>query len=290
MLDLHAQDEYMDSQQNAPSWFFLLIWFGWVIVTIIGYLIGKWLSESVASALLANTPAVRLLSIEGVAREAGALGYIVALLSGIVAGAALGLAQGLFLTPFLKVAGAVEWLLATIVGRTAQWLVIYIVGLAMIGLTVDKSPVGFLVLFAMLVVTGVLSGVALGYPQSQVFKRRTRSPGWWVTANIIGSVCMSLVVGMALFVEAQNTVRDSSTLMVAVLTAVATGSALLEILHHPRGAAEWRETLTWDKEERSELPVEETVLGSSLYSRRPESTPGPPSGAGNASETKPRSP
>jgi len=290
MLDLHAQDEYLDSQQNAPSWVFLLIWFGWVIVTIIGYLVGKWVSESVASALLANTPSTRLLSIEGVAWEAGALGYVAALLSGIGAGAALGLAQGLFLTPFLKVAGAIEWLIATIVGRTAQWLAIYIIGLAMVDLTVDKSPVGVLTLFAMLVVTGVLSGVALGYPQSQVFKRRTRSPGWWVASNIIGSVCISLVVGMALFVEAQNTVRDSSTIMVAVLTAAATGSALLEILHHPRGAAEWRDTLTWDRDERAELTSEETVLGSSLYSRRPESTPGPSGSTGNASETKPRSP
>jgi hypothetical protein len=290
MLDLHAQDEYMDSQQNAPSWFFLLIWLGWVIVTIIGYLAGKWLSESMATAVLGNTPATRLLSIEGVAREAGAIGHTVALFSGILAGAALGLAQGLFLLPFMKVAGSLEWLLATIIGRTAQWMVIYIIGLAMVGLTVDKAPVGVILLFIMLIVTGVLSGVALGYPQSQVFKRRTRSPGWWIAANIIGSVAVSLVVGMTLFVEAQNTLRDSSTLMLAALTAVATGSALLEILHHPRGAAEWRETLTWDRDERSGLPVEDTVLGSSQYTRRPEAAAGPATNTGNPSETKPGSP
>lgn len=251
MLDINAHDDYLDSQQNAPSWFFFFIWLGWIIVTIAGYLAGQWLAENTATTLLSGTTTTHVLTIQGSAQEAGIEGYIAAFLGGILSGAALGATQGLLLLPFMKVAGTIEWVLATIIGRTTQWMVIYIVGTAMLNMTVDKSFLGTLAFFVMLLLTAVLSGAALGYAQSRVFRTRTRTPGWWVAANIIGSLGAALVVIMTLLITSENLTREYSVLLAAGLTALATASALMEVLHHPRGEAEWRETLTWERKERA---------------------------------------
>jgi hypothetical protein len=284
---VEERDEYMEGQQNAPAWFFLLIWLGWVAVTIAGYLAGQWLSENIASVFVGDT-ASRVLSIEGRVQAAGVAGYAVALIGGAVAGGVLGLAQGLLLLPFLKRAGTVEWILATILGRAVQWMVVYSIGVEMTGLVVDKSFGGVLLLFAFLAATGILSGAALGYPQSQVFKRRAHGVGWLVFANMLGPVVTSLVLGMTLLVEAQDTMRDYATLLTAILLAVATGFALQELLHHPRSTAEWRKTLTWRRTQRPRGLADDTVLGSALYTPRAEpATTRPPAGVEPGSEARP---
>jgi hypothetical protein len=254
MLSLNDQDEYSASRQNAPSWFFLLIWLGWVVLTLAGYLGGQWLAQSTSDFLLGSSSAGRVFSIEGLVRDAGVEGFLVALVSGAVAGLVLGVAQGLMLLAFLKVSGTLEWLIATILGRSTQLAVVYLVGVAMRGLTIDQTFVGLVLLFAMLLVTGILSGTALGYPQSQVFKRRSSRSSWWIVTNVIATAGTAFVIGMTLIVESQNTMRDYSTVVAAILAAIATGFALLEILHHPRPAAEWQETLTWDREDRIASP------------------------------------
>ena len=81
----------------------------------------------------------------------------------------LGIAQGILLLPFIKISGALEWLLATVIGRSAQWATLYVIALGMRGLVIDQSFVGLVLLFAMMLLTGVMSGVALAYPQAQVF-------------------------------------------------------------------------------------------------------------------------
>jgi hypothetical protein len=250
MLTINDQDEYAASQLNAPSWFFMLIWLGWVVLTIAGYLGGRWLAESAADFLLSDSSATRMLSIEGTIRDAGLEGLLVALLCGAIAGFALGVAQGILLLPFLKMSGALEWLIATLIGRSAQFAVLYVIALSMRGLVIDQSFVGVLLLYAMLLLTGVLSGVALAYPQSQVFKRRSTRSTWLIVTTVIGTAGTAFVIAMTLLVESQNTLRDSTALLTAILCAIATGFALLEILHHPRPAAEWRETLTWDRDGR----------------------------------------
>ncbi len=267
---MNQQDEYMETQQNAPLWFFILVWLGWVIITIAGYLVGQWLSQGIAAGFLGDTAARRVLSIEGNVQAAGAVGYAVALLTGLIQGVALGVAQGLFLLPFLRREGAVEWLLATIMGRTVQWIVIYVIGLETVNLTFDKNVPGVLLLFVFLAATGLLSGAALGYPQSQVFQRRAYRATLWVIVSTIGPVVTSLVVGMTLFIEAQNTIRDYTTLLTALLSAIATGFVLMEILQHPRSEAEWLKMLTWRRGVRATLPAEDTVLGSDLYTTRTE--------------------
>lgn len=265
-------DEFREAEQNAPVWFFILVWLGWVIVTIAGYLAGKWLAESVAGMITGDT-ARRVLSIEGHIVDAGASSYVAALLGGAFAGLALGLAQALVLLPFLKMAGAVEWLAATAIGRAVQWVVISVIGLQMAGLTVDKSTVGDCLLLALLGVTGVLGGAALGYPQGQVFKARSRGTRVWLVASMIGPVTTSLVLALTLMIEAQNTIRDGTSLLTAFLAAIATAFALLEVLRHPRAGAEWQGVLTWKPAVSARPPVENTVLGSSLYTARPEPPP-----------------
>lgn len=265
---MDQQGEYMETQQNAPIWFFILLWLGWVIITVAGYLIGQWLSEGAAAGILGDTTARRVLSIEGNVQAAGSIGYAVALLIGLIQGAVLGVAQALLLLPLLKRAGAVEWLAATVMGRTVQWVVIYLTGMETINLTFDKDVPGVLLLFLLLAVIGLLSGVALGYPQSQVFKRRAHRSGLWVIVSTIGPVVTSLVIGMTLFIEAQNTIRDYTTLLTAFLSAIATGFALMEILQHPAREAEWLRMLTWRRRAGAALPAQDTILGSDLYATR----------------------
>jgi MFS family permease len=264
---MYVSDEYRASQQNAPAWFYILIWIGWIALTIAAYVIGKWLSDSVTVSLLGSNATGRALSIDGNVQIAGLAGYGVAIVGGIVSGLVLGVAQGIVLLPLLKRAGAGEWVLATVIGRTIQWFIVYIVGMAMLGITFDKEIPTVLLLLAMLALTGVLSGVALGYPQAQVFKRRANRSGVWLVANIIGPVVTGLVVGMTLFVQGQNTLRDYTTLLTAIIAALSTGFALLEILHHPLPAAEWQDTLIWDRPEPDDT-TDDTVLGSSLYNRK----------------------
>jgi len=250
MLTFNDQDEYTASQQNAPSWFFMLIWLGWVALTAAGYYGGRWIAESAADFLTGSSTAAGLLSIEGTVRDSGIAGFFLALVGGAVAGLVLGIAQGILLLPFIKISGALEWLLATVIGRSAQWAVLYVMALAMRGLVIDQSFVGLMLLFAMMLLIGVMCGVALAYPQAQVFKRRSSRSSWLIVTTVIGTAGTAFVIAMTLLVESQNTIRDYSTLVTAIVLAVATGFALLEILHHPTPTAEWRETLTWDRDDR----------------------------------------
>lgn len=112
-----------------------------------------------------------------------------------------------------------------------------------------------------------MGGLALSYPQAQVFKARANRSGIWLVANVVGPVITALIVGMTLFVEGENNTRDYTTLLMAIITAIGTAFALLEILHHPLATAEWQQTLIWDGADREET-LDDTVLGSGLYGRK----------------------
>jgi hypothetical protein len=192
---MYISDEYRASQQNAPAWYYILIWIGWVALTIGAYVVGKWLSDGVTSALLGNSATGRALSIEGNVQIGGLGGYAVAIVAGIVSGIVLGVAQAIVLLLLIKGSGAGEWLLATVVGRTVQWFIVYMVSMVMVGMVFDKEIPTVLLLLFILALTGALSGLALGYPQAQVFKRRANRSGVWLVANMIGPVVTALVVG-----------------------------------------------------------------------------------------------
>src|SRR5262245_14091525 len=140
------RDEY--ASHRGTGCFLGLIWLGWVLATVVGFLVGEWLGEAVQNFFF--PPAVdapRLLSLEGNIQAAGALQYFSSFIGGLVAGAVLGVAQGLILLPFLKGAGFVEWVAATTIGRMASWLLIYVFSRELIGLTLDRDISGMCFLF-----------------------------------------------------------------------------------------------------------------------------------------------
>ena len=264
---MYVSDEYRASQQNAPAWIYIVIWVGWVVLTIGGFLLGKLLSDSVTSAIVGNSATGRALSVEGNVQIAGFMGYVAALVGGIVSGIVLVIAQGIVLLPLLKRTGMVQWAVATVIGRAVQWFIVYMVGIGMVGIVVDKEIPNTALFFLMLALTGGLGGLALSYPQAQVFKARANRSRVWLVANVVGPVVTALVVGMTLFVEGQNNTRDYTTLLTAIITAIGTGFALLEILHHPLATAEWQQSLMWDGAGREES-LDETVLGSGFYGHK----------------------
>jgi hypothetical protein len=264
---MYVSDEYRASQQNAPAWIYILIWIGWVVLTIGGFLLGKLLSDNVTAAILGNSATGRALSVEGNAQIAGFAGYVAALAGGIVSGLVLAVAQGIVLLPLLKRAGMIEWAVATVIGRTIQWFIVYMMGIGMVGIVVDKEIPNVALFFLMLALTAALGGLALSYPQAQVLKARANRTRVWLVANMVGPVVTALVVGMTLFVEGENNTRDYTTLLMAIITAIGTAFALLEILHHPLATAEWQQTLIWDGADGDDS-LDDTVLGSGLYGHK----------------------
>jgi len=147
----------------------------------------------------------------------------------------------------------------------------------MVRLVLDKQIAGLCILFFILGGVGVISGLALGYAQGVVLRRRVRNPTWWVLANIPGFFATSVLVMFTLYIETENTVRNATTPIIGVITGISTGIALIELLRQPTDQAEWKGMFKGRaRKQRSRLPDEEvkdTVLGSSLYERRePRST------------------
>src|SRR6476661_8348259 len=156
---MYVSDEYRASQQNAPAWIYILIWVGWVVLTIGGFLAGKFLSDSVTSAIVGNSATGRALSIEGNVQIAGLAGYVAALVGGIISGVVLAVAQGIVLLPLLKRRGMIQWAVATVIGRTVQWFVVYMMGISMVGIVVDKEIPNVALFFLMLALTAGLGGL-----------------------------------------------------------------------------------------------------------------------------------
>lgn len=147
---MYVSDEYRASQQNAPAWIYILIWIGWVVLTVGGFVLGKLLSDTVTAAILGNSATGRALSVEGNVQIGGLAGYVAALAGGVISGVVLAVAQSIVLFPLLKRAGMIEWAVATVVGRTIQWFIVYMVGIGMVGIVVDKEIPNVALFFLML--------------------------------------------------------------------------------------------------------------------------------------------
>jgi hypothetical protein len=188
-----------------------------------------------------------------------------ALLIGVLlAGVVLGTAQAIVLVPFLKLDGAIEWIVATTIGRAVGLLALYVVGRETVRLVLDKHIVGVCVLFLILIGTATTAGFALGHAQGIVLRRRVEATGLWLLANMPGPIFTALVLEGALYFEGQNTVRDFATTLIALISGAITGIALVELLNHPTMQAEWSKWIKW-RRERPRPPADDTVLGSTLY-------------------------
>ncbi len=264
---------YYEAHRGAPGYVFWALWLVWVLVNIVAFLVSESLGQSVQAILFPPEPlSPRLLSLEGLVISDGVLQYGSAVIGGLVAGVTLGVIQGVVLLPFLKMGGLLEWVLATTMGRAVRWIAMYVISRELIGLTLDRHIVGVLVLFTLFIAVGSIAGVALGYAQSIVLRHRVHHSEWWTLANIPGPVVAGLIISMTLYIEGENTLRDATTPMIAVVTGAVTGIALIDLLRHPSQQAEWLEQLRW-RPQRPQPPPEETVLGSTLYtSKRTEPT------------------
>jgi hypothetical protein len=157
-----------------------------------------------------------------------------------------------------------QWALVTLLGRAVGWVAIYLISKQMVGLVVEKDIAGLALLLVFLVGTGVIVGLALGYPQSIMLRRRVQHPTWWVFASLSGPAAAGLLVSIILFIEGENVLRGFNTGVTAAITAVSTAIALTDMFSLSTSQAEWMQNIRWRKE-RSTVPHEDTVLGSSLY-------------------------
>src|SRR5437868_5620720 len=216
---IQERDAYYEAYRGAPGYVLWGLWFVWVLVSVAGYLISQSVGQSVqASVFPPDASSFRLLSLDGNFKSGGAMQYVSALAGGIVAGIVFGIAQGLFLLPFLKLVGMLEWVAATTVGLAVRWIAMYIISRELVGLTLDQHIVGVCVLFWLMIGIGSIAGVSLGYAQSVVLRRRAWHSEWWVWANIGGPVVTALAIGMGLYIETQNTLRDATTFIIAVIS------------------------------------------------------------------------
>jgi hypothetical protein len=260
-------------QSAAQGCVFYLIWLAWVVVNVIAYLIAGGVGEAIETAIAQpGSDAERLLSIEGRVEQADLLVFLAAVVAGIVAGVIIGIAQGLVLFPYLKMKGVLEWIGATTLGWAVRWVALFVISQQLVRIVVDRNLEGTCFLFALLIGIGVIAGATLGYAQSLVLRRRVDRANWWVWANIPGPVAASLLVGMGLYIESQNILRDWTGLIGAIVGAAATGIALTDLLRHPTKYAEWYERMQ-RKPQRYVQPAVDTVLGSTLYEPR---KPNPP--------------
>ncbi|HKP51456.1 MAG TPA: hypothetical protein VJ183_02270 [Chloroflexia bacterium] len=264
------RDAYAES---GPGCLYQLIALAWVLVTVAAFVLGESLRGIVVGFLAPNTSELpRVLSVEGQVWMGGfaPLQILAEFAGGLASGAVIAVGQGLVLFPFLKLAGALEWAAATIIGRGVAWLAIYIVSQAMVRLVLDNQIVGVCMLFLVLGGVGIIAGLALGYAQGVVFRRRVTHPTWWVLANIPGYLATTFLITLTLYIQTENTVRDYTTLIAGGITAISTAVALMEMLRHPTPEAEWKEMFK-NRAHKERLPNAEkydTVLGSTLYDRR----------------------
>ena len=260
--------------QSAPGCFYWMIGLLWVAVTVVTFILGESLRQFIVGLInpqAAELP--RVLSLEGTITMTGLGGLEIAaeLVGGLAMGLVIAIGQALVLYPFLKMEGALEWVTATTLGTTLGWLAIFLISQEMVRLVLDKQIAGLCMLFVILGGVGITAGVAVGYAQAIVFRRRVVHPGWWVLANIPGFFATAVLVMFTLYIETENTVRNFTTPIVAVITGISTGIALMELLRRPTYEAEWRDMFRKRARRQAakmgEVPSD-TVLGSSLYERR----------------------
>ncbi|HVF99193.1 MAG TPA: hypothetical protein VND68_05095 [Chloroflexia bacterium] len=259
------RDAYAEAHRGPSGCAMWLVWLAWVVVSVFTFTLGESLGRAVENLLAPEMMGLRrALSIEQRVAAGGSLNLFASMAGGLVAGVVFAVGQGLVLLPFLKVAGALEWVVATTIGRAIGWVAIYGLSKELVRIVLQKDLTGVCLLVVFLGGMGVITGLALGYPQAMILRRRIQHPVWWVFSNIPGPVAAALLISAALYVETSNTVRDFSSLVVAAVTAAVTGMALMDLLRSPTTQAEWLSGSRWRKE-RSKAPQADTVLGSSLY-------------------------
>jgi hypothetical protein len=217
MLDFE-HDEIAERSKQGPSF---LAWLGWTIATAAGTVGGLWLVGTLIQA-----------------RASGRADEVIGLaLSGAVIGFAIGTAQALVLFPFLKSKGSIEWVVASVVGRTLYTLAVsQFLEPLLRSLSLERSDAlwscGLLGLI--LVGVGAMAGLAGSYPQMLVLRDRVTHPEWWLLASMAAGAATRILVALQIFADA-----DSNGLLTGITTGAITGITLVYLLRHPGPGAEW---------------------------------------------------
>ena len=260
------RDEYREKHLGGHGCFYWLICLLWIMANVCAVVAGEMIIASAAS-LLQPQWGNSLLSLQGDIKRSGADGYLAALLGGLGAGALVGLAQGLVLLPFLKLKTAIYWVVATVIGWNLRWFLLFVISQQLAGLVVDRYIEGGCLLLMLLIGIACIAGFATGYPQTLILRPRFHHPMWWLFANVAGPCAMVVLILLGLSIEGYNPYRQSSPIIIAAISSIATGIALMDLLRHPIGQAEWQHHLKWTHERRSRQTEDtvDTVLGSTLY-------------------------
>jgi hypothetical protein len=264
---LDDRDAYSEVYQGPPGCLVWLLGLGWALVTVAALVWGEQLGEMVEGLFMPEaTSTLTRVSFEGRV-EAGSEAYY--LTSVVVAGAVLGIAQGLFLWPFFKLAGTLEWIAATVLGRAVRWVIMFVLARELATAVFDREAMGGALFLFVMALLGLVVGLPLGYTQSKVLDRRMHHSTWWIWTYVPGTAGTAILIGLTLYFEWQNYLRDYVTLIAAIITGAVTAIAMMDLMRHPHSDAEWAHLLRL-RRPRPAKSTPDTVLGSSLYGSAPQ--------------------
>jgi hypothetical protein len=264
-MAIYERDEYSEKHLAGPGF-----WFGlsWVIATVAAVVVG----DALASW-------IQLLS-----GPTGFGGVVVAALVGLTVGLCMAVAQAIVLLPYLRTAGALQWIGATMLGRIVRMLVITLLSYTLLA-NIPTEAHGALfigviaVYFGAMALTGGAGGAAIGFAQRFVLEKQVAQPQRWVWINIISSAVVFIAIAATSFStnEARPPIPDDGIdyfsvgggssyaspldlglafdIVTGAVAAAITGFVLIDMLRHPTPQAEWSTRL---KDEHERLPKDVT--------------------------------
>ena len=201
------RNEYVEHRQAG-----FLFWLLWVAATTLGAFAGHYLE----GFMLVN------------GRLPGAFDILSVAAAGAVAGVLIGLPQVLLLMPYLKRHGAIEWLIATVLGRIASGIIIFLYADALSGLYLDNNYTTICGLIILRILLGGVLGLLIAFPQYLVLKHRSVKAPFWLLANASVSMVTTYITVLTVGIP------------YGLITGAVTGYAMVDILRNPTRGAEWR--------------------------------------------------
>lgn len=226
-MALYQRDEYTEKHKRGPGFGFLL---SWVAANIAGNITGT----AIARPIFVWQPEGFLSFVDSESVGALCLGLFV------------GVAQALVLLSYLKLAGGVQWVLATALGRIVRVILISALTTGLIALfpgsisfEVPAVLCGYLLVHAFI---GACAGAATGYVQRFVLANRVAFSQWWVWVNAGTSAYIMVIT--AINTGSYNVfsrIADGTfyLFLTSAIPSLFTGYVLLDLLRHPTSKAEW---------------------------------------------------
>ena len=229
-------------RRDSAGFRVLLLWVGWLPLTVVGALVGRQLG----------------LYVDDFAQAGGLLYAVVLVLRGALIGAVAGGLQGLALWDYLQLRGWLFWTGATAAGWAAHGLALYYTGGPIVNTVFDWGGPA-LPLIGLL--TGLVGGLTLGVAQAFVVRRARVpiEPVIWALACTGGAALGRVIAGFAMNFDTANSlvaVAGFEALGVGFLTAI----ALADGIRKSRAAAEATVQVPAEIEEQRRLTPEPDLV------------------------------